>query len=314
MYNKQQLVSEMAPVLYHQFFGFTSLKKRYCSPFRVDRNPSLGLYYMCKPDDNGLFSIKTDTIYWKDFSTSQYGDVFDLIKLTYNLNKDFEVYFKVFQEIDFDAEIDFDDEVNINKIKEVIPNKNKNQLYKYYDTIYDVSKDTVNRFNIQETLFLKLQSNDILIPSSFSMYWNTHLGGTTIYSPYDTQYKWSGIGNKTIEGLEQLPETGELLIITKALKEVVFLYEHFNIPAISHHESYVIDEQIMNDLKDRFDLIITYFDNDDTGKKCASKYKEKYNIDSHYFRWSKNITDGYEVDKDLCLKTFKQQQNEFKTH
>lgn len=300
----------MAPVIYYHYFGFSKIGKPYSSPLRFDKNPSFALFELHHKDEQGNYSIPTGMIYWKDFSTGEYGSLFDLLKKKFKIYDDIEVYFKILEEVDFDKAVDFSINNSSAKLQNIIPSKNKDQVYKYYSSNYDIDSRIVDKFNVQEALMLQLFDGSCIVPTQFSMYWTTHLGGTTIYSPYDTKYKWSGIGTKGIEGLEQLPEEGDLLIITKALKEVMFFKHHFDISSISHHESYMIEQSIINDLKKRFTTIVTYFDNDETGIKIGNKYKEEYAIQPHLFRWAKNITDGYEIDKDLTLNTFKQQRFE----
>ena len=103
-----------------------------------------------------------------------------------------------------------------------------------------------------------------------------------------------------IQGWEQLPESGDLLIITKSYKDVMLLYE-YNIPAIAPNGEYVIiSEEVINSLKKRFKNIFILFDNDLAGVKNSHKYKKAYNDIPIIFlkrKYSKDISDFYKKNK-----------------
>lgn len=78
-----------------------------------------------------------------------------------------------------------------------------------------------------------------------------------------------------IQGMSQLPEKGELLVITKSYKDVMLL-RRFGIYAIApSSESTGIGEEIIQELKKRFKLIIVVYDFDYAGVKYANKLKRE---------------------------------------
>ena len=102
-----------------------------------------------------------------------------------------------------------------------------------------------------------------------------------IYAPNE-EYKWtSNTTNKHVQGYKQLPNTGNLLILTSALKDVMCLYE-MGIPAIALQSEMIMpDEKLITHLKSRFKEIAIFYDNDFTnpnnpGQTMANKIKEKY--------------------------------------
>jgi hypothetical protein len=127
-----------------------------------------------------------------------------------------------------------------------------------------------------------------------------------IYSPYE-EIKWiSNTTKKHIQGYDQLPEKGNLCIITSSLKDVMCLYE-MGIPAVAlQSEMQMPEESLIQELKGRFKEIALFYDNDFTNvhnpgqsmaKKIINKYAHSTNI---YSPTISNIVipDDYQV-KDL---------------
>lgn len=85
-----------------------------------------------------------------------------------------------------------------------------------------------------------------------------------------------------IQGLQQLPEKGHILIITKSFKDVMCinkLGKPYGIYAIAPmSETQVISKEIIDNLMLRFDYVFTLFDFDRTGITLLRKYEKQYNI------------------------------------
>lgn len=96
---------------------------------------------------------------------------------------------------------------------------------------------------------------------------------------YGDKWKWlSNCNVNDVQGYSQLPKRGNVLIITKSLKDVMTLYElGFN--AISFNaEGVNIPLEIFHQLQERFTEIICYYDNDETGKKNSYKITKEYGL------------------------------------
>jgi len=101
-----------------------------------------------------------------------------------------------------------------------------------------------------------------------------------IYRPRASKaFKWrSNMIGGILEGWEQLPEKGNLLIITKSRKDVMTLHEcGFNAVACKS-ESSLISNNAMNLLKRRFRTIIMFYDNDEAGRIYSNKLAYKYEL------------------------------------
>lgn len=89
-----------------------------------------------------------------------------------------------------------------------------------------------------------------------------------------------------INGLVQLPEEGEVLVITKSMKDVMVL-DMFSIPAISmQSETTMPYSRIIEPLQKRFAFIYSLYDFDRAGITGAMKMCRKYQIEPLF------LTDG----------------------
>lgn len=73
-----------------------------------------------------------------------------------------------------------------------------------------------------------------------------------------------------------LPKTGEYLVVTKSLKDVMTLYS-LGIPAIAPiSENCFLSESQYNRLKERFKYIVLLYDNDRPGLRSMVSIKKKF--------------------------------------
>lgn len=115
-----------------------------------------------------------------------------------------------------------------------------------------------------------------------------------IYWPMtnNKKYKWlfSG-GANNVEGLDQLPLHGDLLILTKSLKDCM-CYNVLDVPAISlQGESNKLDKELVAKLLKRFNKIIINYDGDDTGVAETNKLNRQYGFDYFYIDEYKDLSD-----------------------
>jgi len=103
-----------------------------------------------------------------------------------------------------------------------------------------------------------------------------------IYSPYDEQNKWLSNTKKTdVQGYNQLPDTGERLIITSSLKDVMCLHSAGYHSIAMQSEMQLPEEKLISELKQRFNTIDILYDNDfdketNPGQTMAKKICDLY--------------------------------------
>lgn len=118
-----------------------------------------------------------------------------------------------------------------------------------------------------------------------------------IYFPKaDKKYKWlfSGSAND-IEGFDQLPLHGDMLILTKSLKDVM-CYRMLGYSAISlQGEANKLDAELVRKLLKRFNQIIVNYDNDDQGIKSTEALIINYNFKHFYIDDAKDLSDYIKI-------------------
>jgi len=119
-----------------------------------------------------------------------------------------------------------------------------------------------------------------------------------IYSPYlDKSKKWFNNMSGLCHGLDQLPKTGELLIINSSRKDIMCLFETSGVLSIAPtSETSNIPKDVLKDLKNRFKRIVIWFNNDQAGLKAAHKMSLEENLDFIFIPYEydeKDISDFY---------------------
>ena len=135
-----------------------------------------------------------------------------------------------------------------------------------------------------------------------------------IYRPLASKYtKWrTNLTNRHVQGLAELPlEGGNLLIITKSLKDVMCLYEMGYHAIAASSETTFIPEDILQSLRSKWKHIVILYDRDRTGMSNARQYSKQYKFDAFFVHKkfkAKDISDavkdnGFFVVKDWLTKT-----------
>ena len=119
-----------------------------------------------------------------------------------------------------------------------------------------------------------------------------------IYRPLASKYtKWrTNLTNWNVQGLSEIPkEGGNLLIITKSLKDVMCLYEMgFNAIAASSETTFIPDDMLQS-LRSKWKHIVILYDRDKTGMLESRKYSRQYKLDAifvHKKFKAKDISDA----------------------
>ena len=134
-----------------------------------------------------------------------------------------------------------------------------------------------------------------------------------IYRPLADKYtKWrNNLTPYDIQGYEQLPKKGDLLIITKSMKDVMCLYEMGYTAISPASESTFLTPDVIDALKLRFKRILICFDRDVPGVKNMRKISLKTGLNGflvHKKFKSKDISDavknnGFDIVKNWLKET-----------
>ena len=98
-----------------------------------------------------------------------------------------------------------------------------------------------------------------------------------LYMPTKRKYRFlSNWSSTLIQGAKQIPKSGEILVITKSLKDVMALYE-FGITAIApNSENLFLTDSQYERLQQRFKSIYLLYDRDLPGVKSANRIRKQF--------------------------------------
>ena len=287
--------------IYASYLGEFKVGLIYNSPFREDKNPSFGIYY----------SKRTQQLLFKDHGTGQCGNVIKFVSLITGKTN----YDDILEDIVNHTHIT--NRTKLVSSKHYIPStetiigvvrQDFTEADKKYWSQFNISLETLKMYHVSSIKYYLC--NGIvkgIYKDNNPMYAYKVYNHFKIYRPLaDKYHKWrNNLEQNDIQGYEQLPETGELLIITKSLKDVMCLYE-MGIPAVSpSSESTFIPNKALEVLKKRFKRILICFDRDNPGIKNMRKISLKTGLNCflvHKKFKAKDISDavklnGFEVVK-----------------
>lgn len=289
--------------IYAAYIGNFKVGMIYNSPFRKDKNPSFGCFY----------SRTTKQLMFKDHGTGDCGNVIKFVSLITGLTN----YSDILNDI-------------VNKLK--ITNDTKLVSSKQYipstETVIGVVRQEFtptdinywSQFNISTTTLKKFGVSSIkyylcngivkgIYKDNNPMYAYKVYNNFKIYRPLADKYtKWrNNLTENDIQGFKQLPKTGDILIITKSMKDVMCLYE-MGIPAISPaSESTFLSERILSNLRKRFKRIIVLFDRDSAGCKNSIKIRNQYHLNTLFINKrfkAKDISDAIKMNNFDTIKNW----------
>lgn len=189
------------------------------------------------------------------------------------------------------------------------------EVDKRYWKQFHISVDTLKHFNVFSIKYFLCNS---VVRGTYKetspMYAYKVFNKFKIYRPLTSKYtKWrTNLTNRHVQGLAELPrEGGNLLIITKSLKDVMCLYEMGYHAIAASSETTFIPDDILQSLRSKWKHIVILYDRDRTGMLNARQYSRQYKFDAFFVHKkfkAKDISDavrdnGFFVVKDWLTKT-----------
>ena len=288
--SSNEILSRASPLMIYEHFLGESITRgtRYNSPFREDKNPSLTFTVM----ENGAVLWRD----WGDFSQEKPQDVFAFVMKLFNCS--FYDSLKIINQelgLGLDGEpisintskTDFKARTETLRRKRYVPISVHRSFFKSHEiafweqfgisikTLADYDVFPVDYSSVNGFFYKRSSVGNPVFAFKFSSYKNDCY---KIYAPYN-KHKWiTNCPPSIIQGMDQLNLSGDLLIITKSLKDVMLLRE-FGYDAIApQSESSMISVELFNQLKKRFDDFILFYDNDAPGKYASEKFSKELGI------------------------------------
>ncbi len=165
---------------------------------------------------------------------------------------------------------------------------------------YGISISTLKLFNVCPVSNIWVNGNHILASKysySYNFYVEDGVYRRKIYQPF-SHLKWISNGGKVVQGEVVLPKKGNLLIITKSMKDVMCLYEMGYTSIAPPAETMFLPEEYFVKQRQRFNKIYILYDNDEVGIAFANKFASKYSLNKVLFM-------PKELGKDVsdCIRT-----------
>jgi hypothetical protein len=274
---KIEKIGEMQ--IYFRYLGYyPQQNKHYSSPFSSDSTHS--------------FSFKlSDSLMWKCFSTGKGGNCIQLVAELHN--ESFKDAIKrIFNDFEANSSIRNKSKVLVSshftkydtEIQVVLQDFSKSDLAYWLQG--GITKATLDFFDIKAVKEVWLNKGE-----GFKWLWSyspsnpifRYLinGRYKIYRPLekDKQWKWlSTTKVKDWQGFKQLPKTGDILIITKSMKDVMVWYElGFNATSPCS-ESQTITKEVIDYFFTRFKRIYINYDYDKPGMTQMIYLKLEYGL------------------------------------
>lgn len=301
---KELILSKFSEEQLMEYYLHIPVKKGlFRSPLRRDKHPTCSFY-----------RNKSGTLIFKDFATGQHLNIFDVVQSIFRCD-----YFESLRIIANDLGIVRDNalhknpgKINLNpiKIKDKEISKIQIEVQEFTDSElkwwgkYGISKDILKRFNVYSCKHVFL--NDQLFAESqqhcpiFGYYGKKYQGLELwrCYFPKRTSFRFiTNWPSKKIQGYDQLPKKGKLLVITKSMKDSMCLYSCGITACAPNSENLFVPDKVLEDLKNRFENIVVLYDNDRPGLYNMAKIRKEHPELTYIFipkRYgSKDISDFY---------------------
>ena len=280
--------------IYSYYIGQFKVGKLINSPLRNDdKNPSFAIF---KGKEGGLF--------FKDHGNGEGGNALKFVKLIKGLQTREELERELLRIVrktnpnNSNVIRTYSYSVDSRPTEIGIVRQPFTNIDKRYWKQFHISIDTLKKFQVFSIKYF-LCNNTVrgVYKEDNPIYAYKVYDKFKIYRPLASKYaKWrTNLTNRHIQGLEQLSKEGNLLIITKSLKDVMCLYEMgFNAIAASSETTF-IPEDILKSLRNKWNHIVIIYDRDKTGMLEARKYSKQYKLDAifvHKQFKSKDISDA----------------------
>lgn len=321
---KDLILSRFSEEQLMEYYLHVPVKKGlFRSPLRKDRRPTCSFYR------NG-----SNTLIFKDFATGQHLNIFGVVQEMFHCD-----YFEALRIIANDMGIVRDKSLqkNSGKINEHPVRMQDKEMSKIQVEVqdftdlelkwwgkYGITLETLKRFNVYSCKHVFL--NGQLVAKSqqhcpiFGYYGKKYQGIELwrCYFPKRTSFRFiTNWPSKKIQGYDQLPKSGKLLVITKSMKDCLSMYS-CGITAIAPcSENLFVSDNVLEDLKKRFRYIVVFYDNDLPGISNMRKIQKDHPELNFFFiprcYGAKDFSDFYaKYGRKVTLETIKAYINKLK--
>lgn len=281
--SKELILSRFSEEQLMEYYLHIPVKKGlFRSPLRRDRQPTCSFY-----------RNNSGTLIFKDFATGQHLNIFGVVQEIFRCD-----YHEALRIIANDMGIIHDKALHKNpgKVSESTVKINNKEVSKIQIEIqdftdlelkwwgkYGITLEILKKFEVYSCKHVFL--NGTIIARSqqhcpiFGYYGKKYQGLELwrCYFPKRTSFRFiTNWPSKKIQGYDQLPKTGKLLVITKSMKDSMCLYSMGISACAPNSENLFISEAMLTELKSRFEHIVVFYDNDRPGMVNMAKIRKSH--------------------------------------
>lgn len=302
--SKELILSRFSEEQLMEYYLHLPVKKGlFRSPLRRDKQPTCSFY-----------RNSSGTLIFKDFATGQHLNVFGVVQEILKCD-----YHEALRIIANDMGIVRDKTLHKNpgkvnenptKISDKEMSRIQVEVQDFTDLElkwwgkYGITPEILKKFNVYSCkhvflngeLFAKSQQHCPIFGYYGKKYQGLELW--RCYFPKRTSFRFiTNWPSKKIQGYDQLPKTGKLLVITKSMKDTMCLYSCGITACAPNSENLFISDAMLDELKSRFNHIVVFYDNDRPGLHNMAKIRRDHpeliyvSIPKQY--GSKDISDFY---------------------
>lgn len=269
--------------------NFTELGVKFCSEFREDSIPSCHI------------TRRGGVLWYKDFGSPERGmSCFEYVAYKYRTTMRGALAIIV---RDFELDFDVDTMETKSNYRDYHPPSRVtpkpsggsviNVIFRKFNKddkefwgAYGITKETLRKFRVIPITYFTIKGRLIAAdPLAYCYYYYKYEGRhlCKIYQPCRTSKdgKWvSNINSTVVQGEGMLPKSGDLLIITKSLKDVMVLYEMGITAIATNNEGALISSEYIEKQKARFKRVVLFMDNDQAGVRASELYSRAWGLSS----------------------------------
>jgi len=248
-----------------------------------------------------IYTDKSNTYRYKDFSTGKGGSAIDLVKDLNNLS--FHKACQLIVENYNDFVLHNNGGYDLEEFQRAAKYKVTSHKFRgwttqdqYFWTQFNIGSKLLEAYNVKplESYCMTKDDKNLCIKGLY-LYGYFKEDGTLykIYQPKTLDKKFIKVSNY-VQGYEQLHDNTHL-VITSSLKDVMSIKSlKLNIDVIApDSENTMLKQDVMEELQNKYNKIVVLFDNDDAGIKAMQTYKEKYPfIETTVLPMSKDVSDS----------------------
>lgn len=270
-----------------RYLGVTiQTKHKFCSPLRPDRSPTCGFKYY-----GGRLRFRD----WAKVGSHTTQDCFDVVQETFSC--DFQTALQIIAR-DFDLKkVDpiykpyrtasvLARRQNLDRRRTQIGVKRRSWTQQDADYLksFGISRAICEQYNVfpLATLWIddKIIWNHKISDPALGYYFGTDDEKNQHWKIYFWKRQRK---NKTprfysntsrLQGYNQLPDKGEIVVVTKSLKDVMTLARLGVDSFAPQSESIILDNALLDELRERFNRVVALYDRDKAGKQALIKLKE----------------------------------------